>query len=223
MEGTVGVQKWLKSDRPDDHEDHESVISSGWAKVVQTFNYDRDVILFPSKDALSIQDLSWTETTSATSDKKESSDDNNDRDYPLEDRLQEMSLFDNSERDQEKYRLILIESTWNGAKSIVNHVQKVRVALGLPPLRCVSLPESVSGLYWKLQHVGSSAVSTIEALTHAAKAAGCDSEEADKLLVLFFLQRYRLLNRIKSDGRPPRAVDVRGPWRRFKDQYSTST
>ena len=220
--GTVSVQQWRKSGRPADPDNLEEVASCGWGPVVQKFDATRDIILFPGEGSINIQDLSWPERIKGRDNvEREKTEDTT---ASLEKQLEDLSVADqrknfsaDSQAAKKPYRLIMIESTWNGARTIVTWVQKVRAALHLPPLRCVALPQSVSGLYWKLQHVGTSAVSTIEALSHAAKAAGCSEIEAETLLTLFYLQRYRLLKRLQTgDGRPPRAVDVRGPWRIYK-------
>jgi hypothetical protein len=212
--------------------DLDDVTASGWAKVVTSFDHQRDIILFPGGDSINIQDLTWPGVDSVDSEGGDVHDSKADEDGGLTDQLESLHIESsntsppsslNTKSPPAPFRLIMIESTWGGAKTIVNYIHLVRSMLHLPPLRCVALPESVNGLYWKLQHVGSSAVSTIEALSHAAKAAGCASAEAEKLLTLFYLQRYRLMNRVKSDGRPPRAVDVRGPWKVYKDKHKEDT
>ena len=210
-EGTVSVQKWPRSGRPDDLDSYHDVDACGWAEVARSFDYDHDIVLFPCENSMDIQDLNWCNSCDDVADE-------------MVEQFENMSLStidrghssDNTSKNSAFSRLILIESTWGGAKTIVSSLQHVRSVLGLPALRCASLPESIHGLYWKLQRVGSSAVSTIEALSHAALACGCSAGEAETLLTLFYLQRYRVMKKVeKGQGRVPKAVDVRGPWRKF--------
>lgn len=57
---------------------------------------------------------------------------------------------------------------------------------------------------------GHSAVSTIEAVAHTARAAGLGSSEQDDLLVLFRLQKLRVLRAMRAGGKVPKAVEVCG-------------
>ena len=52
-------------------------------------------------------------------------------------------------------------------------------------------------------------MSTIEAITHSAKAAGLSEEDCHSLLFLFRLQKFRVFKRVDDGGRPPRAINVR--------------
>lgn len=85
----------------------------------------------------------------------------------------------------------------------------LRRRLGLPPLQCVVL-SNVVGKYWRFHEEGHSAVSTIEAISHAAAAAGLDESSVEALLLLFKLQRYRVLDNVESGGKVPRAMLVSG-------------
>jgi hypothetical protein len=62
--------------------------------------------------------------------------------------------------------------------------------------------------YWRFHEEGHSAVSTIEAVAHAATAAGCPN--AETLLLLFRLQRFRVLTHVDSGAKLPRAMMVGG-------------
>lgn len=88
----------------------------------------------------------------------------------------------------------------------------------MPALKYVSL-SSLHAQYWKFQEIGLEAVSTIEAIAHAAKCAwnnmGEDEQIYNKkyndLLFLFNLQKFRVLNRIShNDGNLPRSIFVDG-------------
>lgn len=84
-----------------------------------------------------------------------------------------------------------------------------RRRLGLPPLHCVVL-RNVVGKYWRFHEEGHSAVSTIEAIAHAAAAAGLDEPYVEGLLLLFKLQRFRVLDNVENGGKIPRAMLVSG-------------
>jgi hypothetical protein len=69
----------------------------------------------------------------------------------------------------------------------------------------------VTGQYWRFQAEGHAAVSTIEAIAHTAHSAGLDSKSVKDLLVLFELQKYRVLNNSEKRGcKAPRAITVEG-------------
>ena len=85
----------------------------------------------------------------------------------------------------------------------------LRRKLGLPPLKCVVL-NNVIGKYWRFHEEGHSAVSTIEAICYAAAAAGLHESSVDGLLLLFKLQRFRVLDHVENGGKVPRAMLVSG-------------
>ena len=83
----------------------------------------------------------------------------------------------------------------------------------------------ITGQYWRFQEHGHSAVSTIEAIAHTALTAAramnntCmaskNESDCDKLfeslLLLFQVQKYRVLKRVSSEGgRAPKAIKVSG-------------
>ena len=111
------------------------------------------------------------------------------------------------------WRLVLLEGSWEGAKTMARRIISLRSELSLPPLRCISLQGGVTGRYWRLQHMGASAVSTIEALAHVADVAArsVDTESSpchllDAMLLLFNLQRYRVFENVKGGARVPLAM-----------------
>ena len=79
----------------------------------------------------------------------------------------------------------------------------------LPPLPCVILKD-LTGEYWRFHHEGHSAVSTIEAIAHTALAAGLSSPQFDDLLLLFRLQKWRVMCSVRGGGKVPKAVEVCG-------------
>jgi hypothetical protein len=109
-------------------------------------------------------------------------------------------------------------------KSMYRRIVKYRNDHGLAPLQCVTL-ENVVGGYWKFHNEGHGAVSSIEAIAHAAAAAGLDANSLEAFLVLFRLQKYRVLDRITAGGKPPRAVCVAGvgigSWKSLTDALDT--
>ena len=87
----------------------------------------------------------------------------------------------------------------------------------------------ITGQYWRFQEHGHSAVSTIEAIAHTAltaararavtntciaskKESDCDCDKLfESLLLLFQVQKYRVLKRVSSEGgRAPKAIKVSG-------------
>jgi hypothetical protein len=115
---------------------------------------------------------------------------------------------------------VVLEASWNYGKGMAQQVRTHRASVGLPPLRCVQLTD-ITGQYWKFQTMGHSAVSTIEAIAHTAGAAGSAAETVETLLLLFQLQKFRVLKRIEDGGKAPRAVEVSGAglgcWKEFTD------
>ena len=53
-------------------------------------------------------------------------------------------------------------------------------------------------------------MSTIEAIAHTARAAGLRDSELDHLLLLFRLQKLRVLRAMEAGGKVPKAVEVCG-------------
>lgn len=100
----------------------------------------------------------------------------------------------------------------------------LRRRLGLAPLPCVILSDVV-GKYWRFHEEGHAAVSTIEAIAYAASAAGLDACSVEGLLLLFKLQRFRVLDNVDSGGKVPRAMLVSGSgvggWGRLTEGYDS--
>lgn len=115
-----------------------------------------------------------------------------------------------------RHRVVVLEASWAYGKSMAQHIVQYRRRAGLPALPSVSL-RNIVGQYWRFQSLGSSAVSTIEAIAYAAKAAGCTQKQFDDLLFLFMIQKLRVLRNTKDGTKVPRAVDVvgtgTGSWR----------
>jgi hypothetical protein len=88
-------------------------------------------------------------------------------------------------------------------------LSEYREERGLSRLKAVELRD-ITGEYWKFHEEGHSAVSTIEAIAHTARAAGLDDVDYETLLLLFRLQKHRVLSRVQSGGKAPKAVTVCG-------------
>jgi hypothetical protein len=119
-----------------------------------------------------------------------------------------------------RWRLVVLEASWNYGKGMAMQLRQHRESVGLPPLQCVQLTD-VTGQYWKFQTMGHAAVSTIEAIAYTARAAGIADKDVQNMLVLFQLQKYRVLQRIEKGGKVPRAVQVSGAglgcWKELTD------
>jgi DTW domain-containing protein YfiP len=158
-EGQVSVADWPRE---------------GADEFARTLDYNRDVILFPSDDAMQACNFPWSGET----------------------------------EDACPWRLVVLEASWTLGKKMARQLMLARKRLGLPPLRCVALSDVV-GRYWRFHEEGHASVSTIEAIYYAAQAAGM-GHDADTLLLLFKLQRFRVLSHVESGGKVPRAMLVSG-------------
>lgn len=166
------------------------------------------MLLYPSDDAISAEHFPWSLEVEDSSEPSLSS---TPPDLPL------------------KKRLIVLEGPWEGAKTMANRITTIRERLSLPPLPSVTLPSNITSHYWRLQHMGSGAVSTIEAIAHVMsliennhlktqefqeqKKSRFENDSdtgigttADTLLLLFNLQRHRMLSNIKQGGKVPMAI-----------------
>ena len=107
-----------------------------------------------------------------------------------------------------KPRLVVLEANWSYAKSMAGWLTEQ-----IPALRSVCLA-NVTGTYWRFQEVGASALSTIEALYHAACQAQATSSDCGsgatvagaeasfhRLLLLFEYQRKRMLAAKEKEGK----------------------
>lgn len=123
-------------------------------------------------------------------------------------------------RDSGKWRLVLLEASWAHGKTMEMQIRELRAERGLAPLPLVTL-EGVTGEYWRFHTEGHSAVSSIEAVTHAARAAGATHEVCEALLLLFRLQKQRVLRSVKEGGKVPKAINVAGngigSWKHLTD------
>lgn len=108
-----------------------------------------------------------------------------------------------------KWRLVILEGSWNYAKTMAWQIIAYRKERHLPPLPCVILKD-LTGEYWRFHHEGHSAVSTIEAIAHTALAAGLSTPQFDDLLLLFRLQKWRVMRSVRDGGKVPKAVEVCG-------------
>jgi hypothetical protein len=204
IEKSVQCLRWPKEDHEDDH--------PGWDDIVRQLDSSRDVLLYPYDEAISAELFDWTMPSSIA-----------------------------HEFVTKKKRLIVLEGSWEGAKTMANRITTIRQRLCLPPLPSVTLPAGITSHYWRLQHMGSGAVSTIEAIAHVIsiietierdKGGGGVSEErsgleispeqkrcryeemggttvgsaADTLLLLFNLQRCRMLSSVQKGGKVPIAI-----------------
>lgn len=160
-----------------------------WQGIVESWDPEVDVLLFPFPDSTPADEFDWsTGPVSGSSEAATSA----------------VSLSAN----RPKRRLMVLEASWQHAKAMSQRIIDHRKAKGLPPIPSVIL-KNVTGEYWRFQTVGQSAVSTIEAIAHTARAAGCAPEAADQLLTLFKLQKHRVLSNSKH-AKMPRAIEVEG-------------
>ncbi len=188
-EGSVSYVNWFKDPQV-------------WQEIIESLDPERDVILFPYPHSTLAQDFPWRHCSYVAPDircKHETS--------PACVEVCNSSIPYNKSH---RWRLVVLEASWSYAKTMAQQIVEHRVAKNLPPIPSVILT-NVTGQYWRFQSEGHAAVSTIEAIAHAAAAAGLEDTYIQDLLVLFKLQKYRVLNNGGKRGtKAPRAVKVEG-------------
>jgi hypothetical protein len=220
-----------------------------WKNLVETLDHTRDVLLFPCEDAVKAEEFPWKECTYRGCEPCQpnavdrgditayvqttctnSSEDVANRAPVAERALQSVVTSTDDENNGEissgeatrsgRWRLVVLEASWNYGKGMAMQLRQHRESVGLPPLQCVQLTD-VTGQYWKFQTMGHAAVSTIEAIAYTARAAGITDKDVQNMLALFQLQKYRVLQRIEKGGKVPRAVQVSGAglgcWKELTD------
>jgi hypothetical protein len=200
-------------------------LRESWKNLVESLDHTRDVLLFPCDGAENAQDFPWVEKV----EQKQGADgavgvSSSASDVADGDGTGAIVHSGREQTDRSnksaRWRLVVLEASWNYGKGMAQQVRTHRASVGLPPLRCVQLTD-ITGQYWKFQTMGHSAVSTIEAIAHTAGAAGSTAETVETLLLLFQLQKFRVLKRIEDGGKAPRAVEVSGAglgcWKEFTD------
>lgn len=176
QEGSVEHFLWTK----DEYTSSGFPVNPAWGPLVASLDADRDIVLFPSDDAVLPSDVDWF-------------------------CMLKQSVGERCHR----LRLVVLEATWMHGSSMYRQLCMYRAERGLTPLRCIKL-ENVVGKYWRFHEEGHSALSTIEAIAHTAAAAGIDSDTFEKLLHLFKIQKGRVLLNVDSGARKPRALCVGG-------------
>ena len=189
----------------------------------------QDALLFPEEGAVEVGLFPWGRDVSAAQDTDK-----------VDNTSTSADDADSGAIKKRKKRLIVIESNWPIGKTMVHMLRTALVQRRgkeeADRLRSVTLRDGIVGNYWRFQAVGHGAVSTIEAIYHAALSAASGrldkegrekeenvkeeeaTEEAEKhgkyweLLVLFRLQRLKLLTECREgQGKGlPRAMRVTG-------------
>ena len=193
---SVRYELWPKEKTPED-----------WHRLVGGLCPERDVLLFPDRNAVAAADFQWgargdiapslaslSLSASSSSSSLSSPDKKTDQ---------------SGAAGSNKWRLVILEGSWNYAKTMAWQIIAYRKEHHLPPLPCVILKD-LTGEYWRFHHEGHSAVSTIEAIAHTALAAGLSLAQFDDLLLLFRLQKWRVIHSMRSGGKVPKAVEVCG-------------
>lgn len=224
-----------------------------WKKIVLSLDSKSDLLLYPSDDAVRADRYNWALPLDCISETKGSEGVNG-----LASAMSTLNMSLESPKQlstRTRRRIVLLEGPWEGAKTLARQLLELREEMGLPPLTYLTLPDGITGRYWRLQHVGSSAVSTIEAIAHVAWSAvytcardyhgtypatktddilgvetecAVDEEAArtadacrNALLLLFNLQRFRVLESLKTGKRVPVAIATShsGGFETFWDGY----
>jgi len=169
LEGQVKVAYWPKTARdrtqllaayPTDQTQREM------EKVLQEIDCDTDFLLFPGPGSTDATQVDWNLNYRTTPFHLEIHTENSKT--MAANNANSANLPPTPPR---KRRLIVIESNWQSGKTVYNGLiaglQAVHGVEKAAKLRCLSL-SNVVGKFWKFQAVGHSAVSTIEAIHHAA-------------------------------------------------------
>lgn len=207
-----------------------------WKNLVETLDHTRDVLLFPCDDALKAEEFPWHQPPVPSPQltlpgKVDTMQGVADSAAVLGECSAVVVGEEGSATGQvaagtqvtnpgHRWRLVVLEASWNYGKGMAQQLRQHRESVGLPPLRCVQLTD-VTGQYWKFQTMGHAAVSTIEAIAYTAQAAGVSEQDVQTMLLLFQLQKYRVIQRIEGGGKVPRAVQVSGAglgsWKELTD------
>lgn len=190
-EGSVSYVNWLKS-------------SEDWQQIIESLDPTRDVILFPYPNSTLAEEFPWSKCSYIAPISVE--EDHNKKGSAFVEVCNSSIPYNKSNR----WRLVVLEASWGYAKTMAQQIVEHRVSKNLLPIPSVILT-NVTGQYWRFQAEGHAAVSTIEAIAHTAHSAGLDSKSVKDLLVLFELQKYRVLNNSEKRGcKAPRAITVEG-------------
>jgi hypothetical protein len=187
-ENTLSYWPWLKS--PED-----------WQKVVEKLDAENDVLLFPFPTAIPADQFDWQRIgRTPLADEKKTTEEEN---FPKQGE-------EDHSTNTKPWRLVVLEASWGYGKTMAQQILDHRKAKNLPPMKSVILT-NITGEYWRFQSEGHSAVSTIEAVAHTAKAAGMNEKDFNDLLILFRLQKYRVIKHtFEEGGKVPRAMEVAG-------------
>ena len=199
--------------------------------VLNEIDCGEDALLFPEEGAVEVGLFPWGNNSNSNCNSI------NEQDYEEEENVFKSIVTSTSKNSMKrKKRLIVIESNWPIGNTMVKTLrlalQSKRGQEEADKLRSVTLREGIIGQYWRFQSVGHGAVSTIEAIYHAALGAARGRQEMEgtsdtvdtqkeydaengkysELLVLFRLQRLKLfLNCQEGQGKGlPRAMRVTG-------------
>lgn len=228
--GTLEVTQWVREKTSQD-----------WDRIVAGLDPTRDVLLFPCEAAVDAEDFKWGQI------EKDAHDDHDgDQDViqlEIKGQTRHAKAFTSNSTGSEangsskspslgkpetsqypnKWRLVVLEGSWNYATTMANQIIEYRSVNNLKPLPCVML-HGLTGEYWRFHHKGHSSVSTIEAIAHTAHAAGLSHEKKENLLTFFRVQKLRVLQKIEDGGKVPRAVEVTGTglgsWKPLTDALS---
>jgi DTW domain-containing protein YfiP len=171
--------------------------------LIEKLDSENDIILFPYSNAVPAESFPWDGSNESNADSLPS-------DYSRSmNREEKIVLEEQQAVTRKKKRLVVLEASWGYGKTMAQQILDHRKAKGLPPLKSIILT-NVIGEYWRFQEEGKHAVSTIEAIAYSAKAAGLDEKSFQQLLLLFRLQKYRVLQNTRENGKPPRAIEVSG-------------
>ena len=176
-----------------------------WQELVEHLDPSQDVLLYPSSDSIFVEQFDWHHEEVKSN--------------------KGIIKTDAIEDTQKRWRLIVLEGSWNYSKYMAESINKRRRDLDLPPIKCVMLNCNTVGKYWRFHEEGHSAVSTIEAIAHTATAAGLKEYEVTSLLLLFNYQKAQVFrNMLAENQRVPKAVSVDGfgqcSWKPFTDSLN---
>ena len=174
-----------------------------WADIVTSLDPDRDVLLFPCDSAVDAKTFDWNYSQPQPASSFASSSTATNNNTCSSTSCSSVASNNSNVSKVRKRRLVVVEATWQHGKVVANRINKYRKAHSLPPIPCVKL-SNITGSYWRFQDQGHSAVSSIEAIAHTAVEAGSNVDTYNTLLMLFRLQKYRVLSSIQNGGKVPK-------------------
>ena len=110
-----------------------------WADLVSRLRAESDVILFPSEQAIDAAIFPWSQFMVASTSNMTNNDNTTINTTNTSDVTNTTHSPPSSSSRRRKWRLVVLEASWQHAKTMMNKIVAFREHRGLPPLLCVQL------------------------------------------------------------------------------------